>query len=63
MNTPRLNPLIGLTIAVLLATLAPRAFAIDAKDLPEEKRTKLNLYVTAAEAAALKDKLGAKVTV
>ena len=60
MNTPRLNPLIGLTIAVLLATLAPRAFAIDAKDLPEEKRTKLNLYVTAVEAAALKEKLGAK---
>ncbi len=64
MNTTRLYqrlyPLIGLTIAMLLATLAPRAFAIDAKDLPEEKRTKLNLYVMAAEAAALKDKLGAK---
>ena len=60
MNTTRPYPLICLAITVFLAMLAPRAFAIDAKDLPEEKRTKLNLYVTAAEAAALKEKLGAK---
>ena len=59
-TTRRRSPLIGFTIAILLAVLTPHAFAIDAKDLPEEKRTKLNLYVTAAEAAALKDKLGAK---
>ncbi len=42
MNTTRLYPLICLTIAVFFTMLAPRAFAIDAKDLPEEKRTKLN---------------------
>ena len=60
MNTTRLKLSIGFTIAAMLAMLAPRAFAIDAKDLPEEKRTRLNLYVTAPEAAALKGRLGAK---
>ena len=61
MNTNRrLSPLIGFTITILLAALAPRAFAVDVKDLPEEKRSKLNLYVTAAEAASLKEKRGAK---
>ena len=50
----------GLTLAVLLATFAPRGFAIDAKDLPEEERTRLNLCAAAAEAAVLKEKLGAK---
>ena len=60
MNTTRTKPLIGFTIAAMLALLAPRALAIDAENLPEEKRTKLNLYVTAPEAAALKGRLGAK---
>ena len=60
MNTTPLKLLIGFTIAAMLALLAPRAFAVDAKDLPEEKRTRLNLYVTAPEAAALKGRLGAK---
>lgn len=58
MNATRLR--IGLSFAVLLAMLSPLALAVDAKDLPEDKRTKLNLYVTAPEAAALKTKLGAK---
>ena len=60
MNATRLQPWIGLSFAVLLAVLPPHALAVDAKDLPEDKRTKLNLYVTAPEAAALKAKLGAK---
>lgn len=60
MNTTRLQPWIGLSFAILLAVLSPRALAVDAKELPEDKRTKLNLYVTAPEAAALKAKLGAK---
>ncbi|KQW36470.1 rhodanese-like domain-containing protein [Rhizobacter sp. Root404] len=60
MNTTRLRPWIGLSFAVLLAMLPPRALAVDAAQLPEEKRTKLNLYVTAPEAAALKAKLGPK---
>jgi rhodanese-related sulfurtransferase len=60
MNTTRLQSLIGLLCAVLLAMLSARALAVEAKDLPEEKRTRLNLYVTAPEAAGLKAKLGVK---
>lgn len=60
MNTTRLKLLTGFIITAVLALLVPRAFAIDANGLPEEKRTKLNLYVTASEAAALKGRLGAK---
>lgn len=45
-------------LAVLWATQS--AGAVDAGSLPEEKRTKLNLYVTAPEAAELKGRLGDK---
>ena len=60
MKMTRLHAYVRLPVAVLLVALAQHAFAIDAKDLPEEKRTKLNLYVTAPEAAELKARLGAK---
>ena len=60
MKMTRLHAYVRLPVAVLLVALAQHAFAIDAKDLPEEKRTKLNLYVTAPEAAELKTRLGAK---
>lgn len=46
--------------ALLLVGLAQSALAIDAKDVPVEKRTKLNLYVTAPEAAELKTRLADK---
>lgn len=51
---------IRLPVALMLVALAHSALAIEAKDLPEEKRTKLDLYVTAPEAAALKTRLADK---
>lgn len=50
----------ALPLALLFLTLSQSAFAVEGKDLPEEKRTKLNLYVTAPEAAALKTQMGDK---
>lgn len=55
-----LQRLIGFTVALFFAVLQPLAFAVDARDLPQEKRTNLNLSVTAPEAAALKAKFGAE---
>ena len=51
---------IRLPVALMLVALAHSALAIEAKDLPEEKRTRLDLYVTAPEAAALKSRLADK---
>ena len=51
---------IRLSVALMLVALAHSALAIEAKDLPEEKRTRLDLYVTAPEAAALKSRLADK---
>ncbi len=51
---------IFLPILLLILAFSQSVLAIEAKDLPEEKRTKLNLYVTAPEAAALKTSLGEK---
>lgn len=51
---------IRLPVALMLVAVAHSALAIEAKDLPEEKRTRLDLYVTAPEAAALKTRLADK---
>ena len=51
---------IRLPVALMLVALAHSALAIEAKDLPEEKRTRLDLYVTAPEAAELKGRLADK---
>ncbi len=51
---------IALPVALFMLALAQTALAVESKDLPEEKRTKLNLYLTAPEAAALKTQLGEK---
>ena len=50
----------ALPLLLIFFCLSQTAFAVEGKDLPEEKRTKLNLYVTAPEAAALKTQLGDK---
>lgn len=50
----------GLLPVLLILGASFSAWAVDAKDLPEEKRTKLNHYVTAVEAAALKTRLADK---
>lgn len=47
--------LFSLTIGVL-----PAAWAVDAASVAQDKRTTLGLYLTAAEAYALKQRLGAK---
>jgi rhodanese-related sulfurtransferase len=50
----------SLAAAILALAVAAPALAVEASKVPEEKRTKLGLYVDAREAYALKRDLGAK---
>ncbi len=61
MNTLATLRCTALALTVLLGPLGPSAWAFDAAQVPEAKRTPLGLYLDAREAAQLKAEQGAAV--